>query len=63
MDNSFLSFLFVLIAFAIYIFMVVATVKIAGGKGRSGGLWGILAVFFPLIALIIVAVLPPKSVV
>jgi uncharacterized membrane protein YoaK (UPF0700 family) len=35
--------------------------KIAVGKGRGPILWAVLGFLFPIIALIIIAVLPPKS--
>ena len=48
------------IGFVIWIAIIFWTVSIARKKGRSAGLWGILAFFFSLIPLIIVAVLPSK---
>jgi hypothetical protein len=35
--------------------------KIAVGKGRGPVLWAVLGFFFPLIALIIILLLPPKN--
>jgi predicted PurR-regulated permease PerM len=49
------------IGFVIWIGIIFWTVSIARKKGRSGGLWGVLAFFFSLIPLIIVAILPSKK--
>ena len=49
------------IGLAIWIGIIVWTVSIARKKGRSTGLWGVLAFFFSWIALLIVAILPSKS--
>ena len=38
--------------------LVVATALLARGKGRSAVLWAVVALFLPLIALIIVLLLP-----
>lgn len=35
--------------------------KIATGKNRSGALWAVLGFFFPIIALIIILILKPKT--
>ena len=43
------------------IICAVACYKIAGGKGRSAGWWGLWGFLFSFIALIIVAVLPRKT--
>ena len=50
-----------LIGLAIAIVVAVLCYRIAEGKGRSGVLWGILGFIFPIIALIIILVLPSKS--
>jgi predicted cobalt transporter CbtA len=50
-----------LISLAIAIVIAVLCYRIAEGKGRSGVLWGILGFIVPLIALIIILVLPDKS--
>jgi predicted cobalt transporter CbtA len=50
-----------LISLAIAIVIAVLCYRIAEGKGRSGVLWGILGFIIPLIALIIILVLPDKS--
>lgn len=49
------------ISFIIWIIVIYATVKVAISKGRSGILWGILAVLFWIIALVVVAVLPSRA--
>ena len=49
------------IGFVIWIGIILWTVSIARKKGRSAGLWGVLAFFFSLIPLIIVAILPRKQ--
>ncbi len=54
-----ISPVFSLIGFIIEIAIIYFAVRIAQQKGRSAVLWGILAFFFSIIALIIVAVLPP----
>jgi hypothetical protein len=50
-----------LISLAIAIVIAVLCYRIAEGKGRSGVLWGILGFIIPIIALIIILVLPDKS--
>ena len=49
-----------LIAFAWIIFLFL-TMSIARSKGHSALLWGLLAVFLPLITVIIVLLLPNRS--
>jgi len=49
------------IGFVIWIGIILWTVSIARKKGRSAGLWGVLAFFFSLIPLVIVAILPRKQ--
>jgi len=49
------------VSFVIWIGIIFWTASIARKKGRSAGLWGVLAFFFSLIPLIIVAILPSKS--
>ncbi len=45
----------------IYIMLIVATMKIAGSKGRSTLGFGLFAVFFPLIALIVALIIGPPN--
>jgi len=49
------------IGFVIWLGIIFWTMSIARRKGRSAGLWGVLAFFFSLIPLIIVAILPRKQ--
>ena len=48
------------VSFVIWVGIIVWTVSIARSHGRSPLLWGVLAFFFALIALIVVAILPRK---
>jgi hypothetical protein len=50
----------VLIVFAWIVFLTL-TMAIARSKGHSPLLWGLLAVFLPLITVIIVLLLPNRS--
>lgn len=50
-----------IIAFIVWFALLVATMNVAGAKGRSVVLWGILAFFLPVIALILALALPAKS--
>ena len=50
-----------IISLAVAIAIGYACYKIAIGKGRSGPLFGILGFLFPIIVLIIIAVLPAKQ--
>jgi hypothetical protein len=43
------------------ILLIIATASIASSKGRSPLLWGLLAVFMPLIALLVIALLPSRA--
>jgi hypothetical protein len=38
------------------------TATIAASKGRSGLLWGVIAVFLPLVSLVVVMLLPARDV-
>jgi len=58
--NTTASLVGAVIGFIIWIGIIFWTVSIARKKGRSAGLWGVLAFFFSLIPLIIVAILPRK---
>ena len=53
---SFFWWLVLVFAWAVFLFF---TIAVARSKGRSGLFWGVLACFFPLIALIILLLLPP----
>jgi hypothetical protein len=50
-----------IIAFIVWFALLVATMNVAGRKGRSVVLWGILGFFLPVIALIVVLLLPAKQ--
>ena len=52
-----------LLAVVFWVIFLYFTMTIAARKGHSPLLWGLLAVFFPLISLIIVLLLPRRSVV
>ncbi len=52
---------FILIGIVIAVAIAAWCASIAAGKGRSPILWGILGFVFPLIALIVIAVLPAAS--
>jgi hypothetical protein len=49
------------VSIIVWFVAIIATVGIAMNKGRSGIGWGVLAAFFTVIALVVVAVLPPKT--
>lgn len=49
-----------LISLAIAIVFAVICYRVAEGKGRSGVLWGIFGFIIPIIALIIILILPDK---
>ena len=45
----------------LWVLFVYFTFMLAASKGRSPFLWVILAIFFPLITIIILLVLPPTD--
>jgi hypothetical protein len=51
---------FLLIGLAVAVAVAAVCYRIAEGKGRSGPLWAVLGFFFPVIALVIVFVLPDR---
>lgn len=57
MDNMWLYF----IGLAVAALFGYICARIAGGKGRSPVGYGLLGFFFPLVGLIIIAVLPSRS--
>ena len=59
-DNSTISWIAWVIGFIVWILIISWTAAIARRKGRSPFLWGVLAFFFSLIALILVALMPSK---
>ena len=50
--------LYEVLAILAWVVPVLATIYVAGVRGRNPVLWGIVAVFLPLITLIVVLVLP-----
>ena len=55
---DFIWWLLIALAWIVFLFL---TMSIARSKGHSALLWGLLAVFLPLITVIIVLLLPNKS--
>lgn len=58
-----MGFVWWLIIVAFWAIFLSVTMSIARSKGHSPLLWGLLAVFFPLITVIIVLLLPNRAVV
>jgi Na+-translocating ferredoxin:NAD+ oxidoreductase RnfA subunit len=56
-----LEFLWWLVIVFFWIMFLALTMTIARSKGHSPLLWGTLAIFFPLITVIIVLALPNRS--
>ena len=50
-----------LIGFVLAIIIAYACASIAGSKGRSRTLWGVLGFFLTLIALVVIALLPRRD--
>jgi len=50
-----------MLIFVAYVLLVLATALLAGRKGRSAVLWAVIALFLPLIALVIVLLLPARA--
>ena len=55
------TFLWWIIGIVLWALFIYFTFMIAASKGRSPLLWVILAIFFPLITIIVLLVLPPKD--
>ena len=55
------TFLWWMIAFFFWVVFLTLTMTIARSKGHSPLLWGLLACFLPLITVIIVLLLPPRT--
>jgi hypothetical protein len=55
-----LGFLWWLLAFIAWVIFLSITIAIARSKRRSAILWGILAVFFPLITIIVLLLIPTR---
>lgn len=58
-----MGFVWWLIIVAFWVIFLTFTMSIARSKGHSPLLWGLLAIFFPVITLIIVLLLPNRAVV
>lgn len=56
-----LAFLWWLVIVFFWIVFLTLTMTIARSKGHSPLLWGLLAIFLPLITVIIVLLLPDRS--
>lgn len=56
-----LGFLWWLLIVAFWIAFLTLTMSIASSKGHSPWLWGLLAVFFPLITVIVVLLIPERA--
>ena len=60
-EGAFMDFIWWLLIALAWIVFLFLTMSIARSKGHSALLWGLLAVFLPLITVIIVLLLPNKS--
>jgi len=58
-----MGFIWWLVIAFFWIVFLSFTMSVARSKGHSPLLWGLLAVFFPVIALVIVLLLPNRAVV
>ena len=58
---TFWGFFWWIIAVILWAFFIYFTFQLAANKGRSPLLWVILAMFFPLITIIVLLILPPKN--
>lgn len=56
-----MEFVIYILAFIVYIALIFITMSVAGGKGRSQLGFGLFAVFFPLIALIVALIIGPPN--
>ena len=59
MDASVLSFFWWVVIVIAWVMFLTVTMAIARSKGRSPLLWGLLAIFLPLITVIILLLIPP----
>lgn len=55
------GFLWWIVSAVVWVVLIYLVYKIAVTKGRSPFLWVVLALFLPLISLIIVLILPARS--
>ena len=58
---TFWGFLWWILAVVLWAIFIYFTYQIAVNKGRSPLLWVILAIFFPLITIIVLLIIPSKS--
>jgi hypothetical protein len=58
---TFWTFLWWIVGVALWAIFIYLTYTIAASKGRSPLLWVILAIFFPLITIIVLLLIPAKS--
>ena len=58
---TFWGFLWWIIAVIVWVLFMYFTFLLAASKGRSPFLWVILAIFFPLITIIILLIIPSKQ--
>lgn len=56
-----LEFFWWLLIVGFWVAFLGLTMAIASGKGHSPWLWGLLAVFFPLITVIVVLLIPERA--
>jgi Na+-translocating ferredoxin:NAD+ oxidoreductase RnfA subunit len=58
---TFWTFIWWIIAVVLWAVFIYFTFMLAASKGRSPLLWVILAIFFPLITIIILLIIPSKA--
>ncbi len=58
---TFWTFLWWIIAVVVWVLFIYFTFLLAASKGRSPFLWVILAIFFPLITIIVLLLIPSKA--
>lgn len=58
---TFWTFLWWIIAVVVWVLFIYFTFLLAASKGRSPFLWVILAIFFPLITIIVLLLIPAKQ--
>jgi hypothetical protein len=58
---TFWTFLWWVLGVVLWVVFIYFTFLLAASKGRSPLLWVILAIFFPLITIIVLLVIPSKS--
>jgi hypothetical protein len=58
---TFWTFLWWIVGVVLWAVFIYFTYMLAAAKGRSPLLWVILAIFFPLITIIVLLIIPAKS--